>query len=181
MSAVIFHLIDDPDTEAFWFYAAELCAQAAEAEHMTYVVCANLAHVESFDDYLWGYKPDAFVPHTADPEDIAHAPVFLGVDAAAGGFDYVINLSGKPIERVADRVQRRACHPAARACHQRNQPGPALLNISTGDQAGRVPCQQSGRQRAERDRGADKSAAGKEQCGSGHRAHNPAESLGESF
>ena len=68
MSAVIFHLIDDPDTEAFWFYAAELCAQAAEAEHMTYVVCANLAHVESFDDYLWGYKPDAFVPHTADPK-----------------------------------------------------------------------------------------------------------------
>ena len=105
MSAVIFHLIDDPDTEAFWFYAAELCAQAAEAEHMTYVVCANLAHVESFDDYLWGYKPDAFVPHTADPEDIAHAPIFLGVDVAAGGFDYVINLSGKPIERVADRVQ----------------------------------------------------------------------------
>ncbi|MGD9499500.1 DNA polymerase III subunit chi [Halothiobacillus sp.] len=105
MSAVIFHLIDDPDTEAFWFYAAELCAEAAEAGHMTYVVCANLAHVESFDDYLWGYKPDAFVPHTADPEDIAHAPIFLGVDVAAGGFDYVINLSGKPIERVAERVQ----------------------------------------------------------------------------
>ncbi|OZB73262.1 MAG: hypothetical protein B7X37_08880 [Halothiobacillus sp. 14-55-98] len=105
MSAVIFHLIDDPDTEAFWFHAAELCAQAAQAEHMVYVVCANLAHVESFDDYLWGYKPDAFVPHTADPEDIAHAPIFLGVDLAAGGFDYVINLSGKPIERVADRIQ----------------------------------------------------------------------------
>jgi len=105
MSAVIFHLIDDTDTDAFWFYAAQLCAQAAEAEHMTYVVCANLAHVESFDDYLWGYLPDAFVPHTADPEDIAHAPIFLGVDVAAGGFDYVINLSGKPIERVTDRVQ----------------------------------------------------------------------------
>ena len=27
------------------------------------------------------------------------------MDVAAGGFDYVINLSGKPIERVADRVQ----------------------------------------------------------------------------
>lgn len=105
MTAVIFHLIDDPDPDAFWHYAADLCAQAAEAEHLTYVVCANHDYVESFDDYLWGYKPDAFVPHTADPEDIAHAPLFLGVDVAAGGFDYVINLSGKPIERVADRLQ----------------------------------------------------------------------------
>lgn len=105
MSAVIFHLIDDTDPQAFWFYAAERCAEAAQAEQMTYVVCANLDHVEIFDDYLWGYKPDAFVPHTADPEDIAHAPIFLGVDGAAGGFDYVINLSGKPIERVADRVR----------------------------------------------------------------------------
>lgn len=123
MSAVIFHLIDDPAPDAFWFYAAELCAEAARAAHMTYVVCANHEHVERFDDYLWGYKPDAFVPHTADPEDIAHAPLFLGVEAAAGGFDYVINLSGKPIERVADRVQldevidaQPANREAARAC-----------------------------------------------------------------
>lgn len=103
MSAVIFHLIDDAEPDAFWFYAADLCAQAAAEERMTYVVCANLEHVESFDEYLWGYRPDAFVPHTADPEDAAHAPLFIGMDPAAGGFDHVINLSGKAIERVAER------------------------------------------------------------------------------
>jgi len=103
MSAVTFHLIDDAEPDAFWFYAADLCAQAAADERMTYVVCANLEHVESFDEYLWGYRPDAFVPHTADPEDAAHAPLFIGMDPAAGGFDYVINLSGKPIERVTER------------------------------------------------------------------------------
>ncbi|HQS03642.1 MAG: hypothetical protein B7Y07_08420 [Halothiobacillus sp. 24-54-40] len=105
MSAVIFHLIDDTDPEAYWFYAAELCAQAVVDERMTYVVCANHAHVESFDEYLWGYRPDAFVPHTADPEDVEHAPLFLGIDPAAGGFASVINLSGVPIERVAEREQ----------------------------------------------------------------------------
>jgi DNA polymerase-3 subunit chi len=105
MSAVIFHLIDDTDPQAYWFYAAELCAAAAAEERMTYVVCANHEHAEHFDEYLWGYKADAFVPHTADPEDVEHAPLFLGVDPAAGGFAYVINLSGAPIERVAEHEQ----------------------------------------------------------------------------
>lgn len=105
MSAVIFHLIDDTDPQAYWFYAAELCAAAALEERITYVVCANHAHVEQFDEYLWGYRADAFVPHTADPEDVAHAPLFLGVDPAAGGFASVINLSGAPILRVAEREQ----------------------------------------------------------------------------
>ena len=105
MSAVLFHLIDDTAPEAYWYYAAELCATAAAEERMTYVVCANHEHVERFDEYLWGYKADACVPHTADPEDAQHAPLFLGVDPAAGGFACVINLSGAPIERVAEREQ----------------------------------------------------------------------------
>ncbi|WP_407275150.1 DNA polymerase III subunit chi [Halothiobacillus sp. DCM-1] len=105
MTAVVFHLIDDPDPEAYWYYAAELCAQAAASEQMLYVVFQDHDQLEYFDEYLWGYRSDAFVPHTADPEDSAHAPVFLGVDAVAGGFDAVLNLSDRLIERVADRVQ----------------------------------------------------------------------------
>lgn len=105
MTTVVFHLIDDADPEAYWYYAAQHCAQSVEAGQLLYVVCQDHDQVEYFDDYLWGYRPDAFVPHTADPEDIAHAPIFLGVDAMAGGFDAVLNLSDRAIERVADRVQ----------------------------------------------------------------------------
>ena len=105
MTMVVFHLIDDPTPEAYWYYAANLCAQAVEAGHLLYVVCQDHGQVEFFDEYLWGYRPDAFVPHTADPEDIEHAPIFLGVDPVAGGFDYVMNLADRPIARVAERVQ----------------------------------------------------------------------------
>ena len=103
MTDIVFHLIDDPAPDAFWFYAAELCAAAAEDGRVTYVVCANHDHVESFDEYLWQYKPDAFVPHTADPEDAPHAEVFIGADPHAGGFAHVINLSGRAISALADR------------------------------------------------------------------------------
>ena len=105
MTAVVFHLIDDPAPEAYWFYAAQLCADSVEAGRLLYVVCQDHDQAAYFDDYLWGYRPDAFVPHTADPEDMAHAPIFLGVDALAGGFDAVLNLSDREIERVVDRVQ----------------------------------------------------------------------------
>lgn len=103
MSEIAFHLIDDPADDAFWYFAAELCAEQAEAEQPTYVVCANLAHVEGFDDYLWSYRGDRFVPHTADPEDAAHAPIFIGCDPEAGGFARVINLSGAPVPRPTER------------------------------------------------------------------------------
>ena len=103
MSEIAFHLIDDPASDAFWYFAAELCAERAEAEQPTYVVCANLGHVEGFDDYLWSYRGDRFVPHTADPEDAAHAPVFIGCDPEAGGFARVINLSGTTIARPTER------------------------------------------------------------------------------
>jgi len=103
MSEIVFHVIDDPAEDAFWYHAAELCADAADREQPTYVVCASLAHVEGFDDYLWSYRDDRFVPHTADPEDAAHAPVFIGCDPEAGGFAHVINLSGQAIPRTGDR------------------------------------------------------------------------------
>lgn len=103
MSEIVFHLIDDPADDAFWYFAAELCAKQAEAEQPTYVVCTNLAHVEGFDDYLWSYRADRFVPHTADPEDAAHAPIFIGCDPEAGGFARVINLSAAPIPRPTER------------------------------------------------------------------------------
>jgi len=103
MTEIVFHLIDDTRPTAYWYYAAELCAAAAESGNPTYVLCANHEHVESFDDYLWQYKPDAFVPHTADPEDAGHADVFIGADDEAGGFAHVINLSGRPINRLGDR------------------------------------------------------------------------------
>ncbi len=103
MSEIVFHLIDDPADDAFWYYAAELCAESADEERPTYVVCAGLAHVEGFDDYLWSYRGDRFVPHTADPEDAAHAPVFIGCDPEAGGFAHVINLAGVEIPRPGDR------------------------------------------------------------------------------
>ncbi len=103
MSEIVFHLIDDPAEDAFWYFAAELCAEQAEAGQPTYVVCANLAHVEGFDDYLWAYRDDRFVPHTSDPEDADHAPIFIGCDPEAGGFARVINLAGAPIPRPADR------------------------------------------------------------------------------
>ncbi|MFI9651353.1 DNA polymerase III subunit chi [Guyparkeria halopsychrophila] len=103
MSEIVFHLIDDPAEDAFWYFAAELCAEQAEAQRPTYVVCAGLAHVEGFDDYLWSYRDDRFVPHTADPEDADHAPIFIGCDPEAGGFARVINLTGAPIPRPTDR------------------------------------------------------------------------------
>jgi len=45
------------------------------------------------------------VPHTADPEDAAHAPVFIGCDPEAGGFARVINLSAAAIARPTEREQ----------------------------------------------------------------------------
>ncbi|MDG4867529.1 DNA polymerase III subunit chi [Guyparkeria sp. 1SP6A2] len=119
MSEIVFHLIDDTADDAFWYFAAELCAQAVEEERPAYVVCANLAHVEGFDDYLWSYRGDRFVPHTADPEDAVHAPIFIGCDPEAGGFAYVINLAGAPISRASERERIDEVVPPGEDARQR--------------------------------------------------------------
>lgn len=104
MTEITFHLINNNAADAFWYHAAELCAERAENEQLTYVVCANHEHADGFDEYLWGYRSDRFVPHTADPDDAEFAPVFIGTQPAAGGFNYVINLSGKVIDQPAKRT-----------------------------------------------------------------------------
>lgn len=103
MTAITFHLLNDNAADAFWYYAAELCALRAEHEQLTYVVCATHEHADGFDEYLWSYRADRFVPHTADPDDAEHAPIFIGTQPDAGGFAYVINLAGQPVSNPASR------------------------------------------------------------------------------
>lgn len=56
-----------------------------------------------FDDHLWTFRADSFIPHGRDDEPMADwQPVLLSADIkSAAGFDIVFLLDGAAVEDVA--------------------------------------------------------------------------------
>jgi len=93
MTTASFHIIDDSAPDALWLYCCQLCEQWVNDGQKAWLWCPDETVANHLDDLLWGFREDAFVPHSLDLDD--EAPITLGVDEPPAGFDHLINLSGQ--------------------------------------------------------------------------------------
>ena len=103
MERVDFYVLAGTDERERWKFACRVIDKAFEAEQRVLVWLDNAAAVTSFDELLWTFAQDSFVPHeplTAD-SDWEAAPVQISCPGARGtGLvesappDVIVNLAG---------------------------------------------------------------------------------------
>lgn len=93
MSQVLFYLLNEQQNKLT--YACELIEKAYQKGRKLFIQCDDEQSAEAFDDLLWGFKPESFIPHNLQTEPVSPAPpVQIGyTDKAKGFHDILINLS----------------------------------------------------------------------------------------
>lgn len=76
-------------------FACELIENLYKQKHKIFIQCTHQQAAEAFDDLLWGFKMDSFIPHNLQGEGpTPPPPVQIGFsDSAKGFYDTFINLS----------------------------------------------------------------------------------------
>jgi DNA polymerase-3 subunit chi len=94
---VDFYLLEAADRHGRLVYACRLAEKAYELGHRIFVRTGGPAETAEFDDLLWKYPDDSFVPHgtwPAEPDFVTATPVLIGrSDAPASHRDVLINLA----------------------------------------------------------------------------------------
>lgn len=92
MSQVSFYLIEKTQQRQVEI-ACRLCQQLYP-KHRIWVYFQNNADCQSFDELLWQYPTNHFIPHGIDQ---IHAPICLSAKPPHLGFDLCINFSGQAL------------------------------------------------------------------------------------
>ena len=102
MQRVDFYVLDGSDGRERLRFACRVIDKAFEAEQRVLVCLDNAAELASFDDLLWTFAQDSFVPHEplGAESDWEETPVLLSVGKGhATPADVVVNLgSSVPAE-----------------------------------------------------------------------------------
>lgn len=73
-------------------FACQIIEQAFLSHHKLFVAMHSADQVKQFDELLWGFRPDSFVPHAQ--AGTTSAPIIIGTLAQARpGYDIWVNLS----------------------------------------------------------------------------------------
>jgi len=100
MERVDFYVLDGTDARERWRFACRVIGKAFDAEQRVLVWLENAADVQTFDDLLWTFAQDSFIPHEPlGPEsDWEESPVLLSCERVpAATPDLIVNLaSGLP-------------------------------------------------------------------------------------
>jgi DNA polymerase-3 subunit chi len=104
-----FYVLEGSDARERLKFACRVVDKAFGAEQRVLVWLDDAAAVQQFDDLLWTFAQDSFIPHEAVGAESSweDAPVLLSCGAAApAGVDVLINLSGgvPPAAQSAARV-----------------------------------------------------------------------------
>lgn len=106
MTRINFYRIRGDETD----FACRLVSKVYRRGHQVYVHTAGEAQARQFDDLLWSFRPDSFVPHGLQ-ECKDKAPVMVGFDREPDGYqDVLVNLSAEVptffsrFDRVAELV-----------------------------------------------------------------------------
>jgi len=96
MERVDFYVLASSDARERWKFACGVADKAFQAEQRVLVCFDNESDLQAFDDLLWTFADDAFVPHEAisAESDWEEAPVLLsaGIPPPSAA-DVLINLS----------------------------------------------------------------------------------------
>jgi DNA polymerase-3 subunit chi len=92
---VDFYIIKNDDPDADWLFSAKLIEKAYQLGHQIYVLCDDEDMAIAFDEFLWQFNPDSFIPHHLFNEGpIPPAPVQIGFgDHLPQSKDILVNLS----------------------------------------------------------------------------------------
>ena len=96
MINIDFYIIKAVDPDADWLFSAKLIEKAYQLGHQIYVLCDNEDMAIAFDEFLWQFNPDSFIPHHLFNEGpIPPAPVQIGFENhQPQSKDILVNLSG---------------------------------------------------------------------------------------
>jgi len=101
MADVVFYLIQSAE-QSVESLACRLCRRAAISAKTPVFVCFDdTAALHSFDQLLWSFEPDSFVPHAIDD---GQAPVCLGLQPPDDFKGCCLNLAARAVD--AQRFER---------------------------------------------------------------------------
>lgn len=95
MTRVDFYILAAQQVEQQWQFCARLIDKAVRNGNQILVQLDNEQEAKAFDDYLWTFRPNAFIPHTLlSDEKAKECAVNIGWGGDCGHqHDVLINLS----------------------------------------------------------------------------------------
>lgn len=63
MTKIDFYVLSDTTPAARWLFACRLIDKAYRLGHRVLVALDNQADAQAFDELLWTFKPESFIPH----------------------------------------------------------------------------------------------------------------------
>ena len=111
MTRVDFYILEDVDLNAMMRFACRLACKAVDAGNRVYIHTNHEQSATDFDDLLWAYPDQRFMPHGRQNDAFAAAaPVVIGWDDPHEHDGVLINLSDEiptffgRFDRVAEIV-----------------------------------------------------------------------------
>ena len=89
--AVDFYVLNQGNRQQSWLLACQLLEKAYLAGETCLVLMNNLDEAKQFDDFLWTFREDSFVPHQVGEADTA-VQITTEIEADQS-VDLIINLS----------------------------------------------------------------------------------------
>ncbi|MGJ8687534.1 MAG: DNA polymerase III subunit chi [Spongiibacteraceae bacterium] len=91
MTKLDFYILQDRDSDNALHYACRIIEKACRAGHHVVVQTDDEPAAASFDDLLWRFRPESFVPHSRDAAD--NSPVHINHgDVRHQHCDILLNL-----------------------------------------------------------------------------------------
>lgn len=63
MTQIDFYVLPETTSEARWLFACRLIDKVHRLGHQVLVALDTKAEAEAFDELLWTFKPESFIPH----------------------------------------------------------------------------------------------------------------------
>lgn len=90
---VDFYLLTDQAPSAPWLLACRLLAKAYQQQQSVFVYCKNTKEADYFDELLWTYDENSFIPHRIQDEElIEYSPIRIGWEKPNEDKDILVNF-----------------------------------------------------------------------------------------
>lgn len=107
MTQVDFHILKQNGLSAMFSHACRLVEKGRRSGRSIYIHTANREEAELIDNQLWGFRPEAFIPHGIQGETTDKVPVLIGWGEDPGlQHDVLINLDGKNTPGFFSRFEK---------------------------------------------------------------------------
>lgn len=124
MTQIDFYILSHTTLDARFDFACRLAETILRKQYRVYVHCDDEAQARAFDDHLWQFRPDSFVPHALLSEQTdPPAPITIGWETLpAPGNDVMLNLALATPEGFSqfERVAEIICQHQTVLSHKRD-------------------------------------------------------------